>query len=134
MASQVCCAPSSPARQRAPARGGWRPGEVGLARQVLEVPGGPYSAELGIDADAADAQVERWFLAATLFDARISARIAERTFGVLTAAGLARIGQVRHVPSADLIGLLDAGGYARYDFRTASQLLALSDLIGERYD
>lgn len=64
----------------------------------------------------------------------ISARVAERTFGVLTGAGLVRIGQMRHVPSADLIGLLDAGGYARYGFRTANRLLALAELIGERYD
>lgn len=117
-----------------PARGGSPDGEVWLARKVVEVLGGRYSTELGIDVDAGDAEVERWFLAATLFGARISARVAERTFSVLTGAGLVRIGQVRHVPSADLIGLLDAGGYARYDFRTANRLLALSELIGERYD
>jgi 1-acyl-sn-glycerol-3-phosphate acyltransferase len=34
--------------------------------------------------------VERWFVAATLFGARIPARVAERTFGVL-AAGLVRL-------------------------------------------
>jgi hypothetical protein len=117
-----------------PARGGYQSGDLWLARQVAEVLGGRYSTELGIDVEAGDAEVDRWFLAATLFGARISARIAARTFRVLTSAGLVRIGQVRHVPSADLIGLLDAGGYARYDFRTAGRLLALSELIGERYD
>jgi len=69
------------------------PGEVELARQVAALPGGRYSAELGIDVDAGEAQVERWFVAATLFGARIAAHVAERTFGVLAAAGLARIGQ-----------------------------------------
>ena len=44
------------------------------------------------------------------------------------AAGLARIGQVRHVPSGDLIAMLDTGGYARYDFRTATRLLELSEM------
>jgi hypothetical protein len=117
-----------------PACGGYPSGEVWLACKVVEILGGRYSTELGIDVDAGDAGVERWFLAATLFGARISARIAERTFSMLTGAGLVRIGQVRHVPSADLIGLLDAGGYARYDFRTANRLLALAELIGERYD
>jgi hypothetical protein len=53
---------------------------------------------------------------------------------VLNEAGLTRIGQARHVPSEDLIELLDAGGYARYDFRTASRLQALSEIIDERYD
>ena len=63
----------------------------------MTVLGGRYSAELGIDVDAGDAQVERWFVAATLFGARIPARVAEPTFRVLAAAGLARIGQMRHV-------------------------------------
>ncbi len=105
-----------------------------LARAVVEVLGGRFSAELGIDIDAGDAEVERWFLAATLFGARISASVAERAFAVLNEAGLTRIGQARHVPSEDLIELLDAGGYARYDFRTTSRLQALSEIIDERYD
>jgi hypothetical protein len=96
--------------------------------------GGRYSAELGIDVDAGDAEVERWFLAATLFGTRISAAVAERAFAVLNAAGLTRIGQARHVPSEDLIELLDSGGYARYDFRTTSRLQALSEIIDDRYD
>jgi len=53
---------------------------------------------------------------------------------VLAAAGLARIGQLRHVPSGDLIAMLDAGGYARYDVRTAERLLELCEIINERYD
>jgi hypothetical protein len=105
-----------------------------LARTVTEVLGGRFSAELGIDVDAGDAEVERWFLAATLFGARISASVAERAFAVLNEAGLTRIGQARHVPSEDLIEFLDAAGYARYDFRTTSRLQALSEIIDERYD
>jgi len=95
--------------------------------------GGRYSAELEIDVAAGDAEIERWFLAATLFGTRISARIAERTFGELAAAGLARIGQVGQVPAAELVGLLDAGGYARYDFRTAARLLKLSEVVCDRF-
>ena len=63
----------------------YSPGAVELARRVVAVLGGRYSAELGIDVDASDAEVERWFLAATLFGARISARVAER--GVRRAGG-----------------------------------------------
>ena len=105
-----------------------------MAHRVVAVLGGRYSAELGIDVDAGEAEVERWFVAAAMFGARISPRIAERAFGMLAAAGLARIGQLRHVPTADLIGMLDAGGYARYDFRTATRLLQLCEVIGDRYD
>ncbi len=105
-----------------------------LARQVVGMLGGRYSAELGIDVDAGDAEIERWFLAATLFGTRISARIAERAFRGLDEAGLRRIGQTRHMSSEDLVALLDAGGYARYDFRTATRLQDLSEIIDERYD
>jgi len=116
------------------AASGFQPGELRLACRVVEVLGGRYSAGLGIDADGGDREVERWFLAATLFGTRISAQVAERTFGVLAGAGLARIAQARQVPSADLIGLLDQGGYARYDFRTAARLVELSETISERFD
>jgi hypothetical protein len=108
--------------------------EVMLARGVVSALGGRYSAELGIDVDAGDAQIERWFLAATLFGTRIAARLAERVFRELAGAGLSRISQVRHVPAADLIALLDAGGYARYDLRTATRLAELSEVVDDRYD
>jgi hypothetical protein len=105
-----------------------------LAQDVASMLGGRVSAELGIDVDAGDAEVERWFLAATLFGTRVSAAVAERAFKTLAEAGLARIGQARHVPSRDLIALLDAAGYARYDFRMSERLLALSEVIDERYE
>jgi hypothetical protein len=113
--------------------GRYSPGEVSLARRVVSVLGGRYSAELGIDVDGGDAEIERWFLAATLFGARISARVAERTFRELAAAGLARIAQAREVPEAGLVGLLDAGGYARYDFRTAARLNKLSEVVCDQF-
>jgi len=49
-----------------------------VAHRVVAVLGGRYSAGLGIDVDAGEAEVERWFVAAALFGARISARVAER--------------------------------------------------------
>jgi hypothetical protein len=109
-------------------------GPARLARSVAGMLGGRFSAELGIDVDAGEAEVERWFLAATLFGTRISAGVAERAFAVLNEAGLTRIGQARHVRSEDLIELLDTGGYARYDFRATFRLQALSEIIDERYD
>lgn len=65
---------------------------------------------------------------------RISAAVAERTFGVLSDAGLARIVQARHIRLDDFIAFLDEGGYAHYAARTAARLKALSGIIGERYD
>lgn len=104
-----------------------------LARALVAALGGRYSARLGIDVDAGEAQVERWFLAATLFGTRISAAVAERTFGVLDGAGLHQVAQVRHVSWDDLVLLLDEGGYVRYDFRTATRLQQLAEVICERY-
>jgi hypothetical protein len=100
---------------------------------VVDTLGGRYSNELGIDVDAGDAEIERWFLAATLFGTRISAAVAERTFQVLNRAGLRRIAQAGDVPWDDLVAYLDQGGYTRYDFRTATRLHALSEVISRRY-
>lgn len=107
--------------------------KAACARHVVRLVGGRYSTEAGIDVDAGDAEVERWFLAATLFGARISAAIAQRTFRVLDRSGLVRVGDARHIPWDDLVAMLDAGGYARYDFRTASRLHALAGVVDERY-
>jgi endonuclease III len=96
--------------------------------------GGRYSSELAIDLDGGDAEVERWFLASTLFGARISARIAAATYAELSRAGITRIVDVGRWQWHDLVALLDAGGYARYDFRTATRLQDLAQAINERYD
>ena len=91
-----------------------------LGRRVVGRLGGRYSAELGIDVDAGDAEIERWFLAATLFGTRITAHIAARTFGVLAGAGVSRIGQARHISQGAFIAYLDEGDYARYDARAVA--------------
>lgn len=103
------------------------------ADRVVRTFGGRYSSELGIDVDAGDDEVERWFLAATLFGTRISARIAGRTFDQLARAGITRITDARDREWSDLVGLLDAGGYTRYDFRTATRLQALAEAVETRY-
>jgi endonuclease III len=102
-------------------------------RKAVDRLGGRYSVELGIDVDAGDAEVERWFVAATLFGARISATIAERTFHTLEEAGLDRIDRAHDLGEDALVGALDRGGYARYDFRTARRLHELSELVAARY-
>ncbi len=106
---------------------------VMVARRVVSEMGGRYSTELGINVDSGEDEVERWFLAATLFGARISATVAGRAFRMLDESGLTRIAQARGVPWEDLVVLLDRGGYARYDFRTATRLHALSEAVEVRY-
>lgn len=97
-----------------------------LGRRVLERLGGRYSLALGIDVDRGDEEIERWALAATLFGNRISAEIAGRTYLTLARAGVKTIGDAGGRSWDELVALLDAGGYTRYDFRTATRLLDLA--------
>ncbi len=103
-----------------------RAGFESLAADVVESLGGRYSTELGIEVDRNEDEIERWALAATLFGARISAVIAERTFAILEQAGVHSIANAGRHEIGTLIELLDAGGYARYDLRTAERLRAIA--------
>jgi endonuclease III len=106
---------------------------TGLVRRLVDVLGGRFSSELGIDVDSGDAAVERWFLAATLFGNRISAPIAIRTYRTLAAGGVATSADVEGRSWEELVALLDAGGYVRYDFRTATRLQRLAAALRERH-
>jgi hypothetical protein len=105
-----------------------------LARAVVGCFGGRYSSALGIDVDSGDAEVERWFVASTLFGTRISAQLAERAYTELDRAGIRRITDAGNRQWEDLVALLDAGGYARYDYRTATRLQMLSQVVADRYE
>jgi len=102
------------------------PGQVRLACRAVAVLGRRCSAGLGIDVDGGGAKVTRWAVAVPLSGGLISARAAERVSGMPSAARLARIGQLRHMRTGGLIAMLDAGGYARYDFRTAARPLEVT--------
>jgi hypothetical protein len=106
---------------------------AGRAARLVESVGGRYSTQLGIDLDSGAAAVERWFLAATLYGNRIAAHTAERTYRELVGAGLTRARDMRRVSWDHLVLLLDAGGYTRYDFQTATRLQDLAQRIDELY-
>jgi len=109
------------------------PGEpVLLARRLLDALGGRFSTEMGIDLDGGDEQVERWLLAATLFGARISASTAVRTYRELGRAGITTPAEVRGRSWDQLVEVLDRGGYARYDFQTATRLQKLAEALEGR--
>ena len=104
-----------------------------LARRLVGRLGGRWSRGLGIDVDEGDEEVERWALAATLFGNRMSAAVVERTYRVLAKAGVATIAQAGERSWDELVELLDRGGYVRYDFRTASRLLALARAVATEH-
>jgi hypothetical protein len=104
-----------------------------LARRLVASFGGRYSLELGIDLDAGGARVDEWFCAATLFGTRISASTAVRAYAALAAAGVYTVQVAGERSWDDLVGLLDAGGYVRYDFRTATRLQQLAAEVRTRF-
>ncbi len=104
-----------------------------LVRRLVERLGGRWSRGLGIDVDEGDEEVDRWALAATLFGNRISAAIVERTYRVLAQAGVATIADAGERSWDELVELLDRGGHVRYDFRTASRLLALARAVAAEH-
>lgn len=88
---------------------------------------GRFSSQVGIDVDDGDREIERWFLASTLFGNRIDSNIAIRTYRVLDGNGLSTIADVASCDRDRLVEFLDRGGYVRYDYRMASRLLALAE-------
>jgi endonuclease III len=93
-----------------------------------------YSRELGIDLSGSDrAQIFRWFLAAKLMGARISTRTALATWREFDRRGIDTPERIRRTGWNGLVEILDDGGYARYDFSTATKLLAIVGDLLEGY-
>jgi len=101
--------------------------------EVLNRYSGRFAVELMIDLRAGPETRQQWFLAAILYGARISGQLAARTYRVFAARQV-------HTPEAilaqgwdNLVVLLDEGGYARYDFKTATKLLRVMTTLTEQY-
>jgi hypothetical protein len=95
--------------------------------------GGRYAGELGIDLKAGPEARQQWFLAAILFGARISGQLAARTYRVLAVRGVFSPQAVLAQGWERLVELLDEGGYARYDYKTATKLLKVMASLQEGY-
>jgi hypothetical protein len=101
--------------------------------EVLARLGGRYAAELGIDLKSGPPARQQWFLAAILFGARISGQLAARTYRVFAAPGVFSPQAVLDQGWDRLVELLDEGGYARYDYKTATKLLRVMASLKEGY-
>ncbi|MDP3663800.1 MAG: hypothetical protein U1D41_13830 [Nitrosomonas sp.] len=96
--------------------------------------GGRFSTQLGIQLDDLDAvEIYKWLLAALLYGAPISEKIATHTWQVLERKGLLMPGNIIRTGWDGLVNLLDEGGYARYDHKTATKMLAVSQALLDRY-
>lgn len=96
--------------------------------------GGRYASALGIDLAASDAAERfKWFLAALLYGTRISESLATRTWHEFAGQGVLSPERIAQTGWDGLVRILDAGGYTRYDYKTATKLLAISARLMEDY-
>jgi hypothetical protein len=94
---------------------------------------GRFAAELGIDLRAGPKARQQWFLAAILYGGRISGKLAARTYRVFAARDIFTPEDILAQGWDNLVMLLDEGGYARYDFKTATKLLRVMGALKEGY-
>lgn len=91
-----------------------------------------YSEELNLDLTKSEDRF-KWFLVSILFAKRISSEIAKRTFKKFLEEGLVTPQAILEAGWKKLVQALDSGGYVRYDFSTASNLLNISRDLIDRY-
>jgi len=105
-----------------------------IISEVLAQFKGRYGTELGIVVQSGPEERQKWFLAAILYGARISGQLAARTYRVFAARGIYTPQAILAQGWDNLVTLLDEGGYARYDFKTATKLLKVMGALQEEYE
>ncbi len=102
--------------------------------QLLKEWGGRFSTELGINIDSGSpGEIFKWFLASILFGARIRQSAAMRTYREFEKRGVLTPDAILNTGWDGLVQILDAGGYARYDSKTATKLLGIAEMLNNRY-
>jgi len=102
--------------------------------ELVKNRGGRYACVLGIDLAAPDsAERFKWFLAALLYGTRISVALATRTWREFATRGVLTPDQILQTGWDGLVVILDAGGYVRYDYKTATKLLAVCETLMQDY-
>ncbi|TKS58454.1 MAG: hypothetical protein EWM72_02993 [Nitrospira sp.] len=104
-----------------------------MIRALLSHLAGRFSRELGLNLDSrSHDDLFLWFLAAILYGARISGPIVTKTHAEFMRRGLTSPEAIVETGWNGLVDALDAGGYTRYDFKTATKLLeVMKHLIGQ---
>ena len=91
-----------------------------------------YSHELGLDLSKPEDRF-KWFLASVLFAKRISAQTAKETYLYFEQEELTSPDAILEAGWDRLVEVLDSGGYTRYDFSTATNLLGIAKTLKEKY-
>lgn len=93
---------------------------------------GTYAEDLGLDLKTEGGRF-KWFLASILFAKRISSEVAKRTYREFEKEGIVTPERINEAGWDKLVAVLDAGGYVRYDFSTATNLLEIAASLVENY-
>jgi hypothetical protein len=93
--------------------------------ELVRSHGGSYATALGIDLASDSGERFKWLLAAILYGTRITEQLATRTWREFAARGILAPQRMLDTGWDGLVAILDAGGYVRYDFKTATKLLAI---------
>jgi endonuclease III len=102
--------------------------------QLMEKWGGRYSKELGIDIESGrSGEIFKWFLASILFGARISQVNARQTYYEFEKCKVITPDAIIGTGWDGLVEILDTGGYTRYDFKTATKLLEIMQMLNDVY-
>lgn len=101
-----------------------------VREKILELP--TYSQELGLDLKREEDRF-KWFLASILFAKRISSEIAKKTYKEFEKEGILTPEKIVEAGWDKLVEVLDSGGYVRYDFSTASNLLEIAASLRNKY-
>ncbi len=95
---------------------------------------GRFSAELELSLQSRRSRdLFLWFLASMFFGARISGSIATRTYTEFVRRELVTPAKLLATGWDGLVEVLDAGGYVRYDYKTATKLLEVVKNLLDRY-
>jgi endonuclease III len=103
---------------------------LGVEKELSQIT--TYSEELAIDLSRPEDRF-KWFIASLLFAKRISAEIAKKTYRRFEEEKLTTLEKMQAAGWDRLVQVLDSGGYVRYDFSTASNLLSITKELKEKY-
>jgi hypothetical protein len=104
-------------------------------KELVNELGKPYSEELGIDLRSRKPEeICKWYLASILFAARINETIAKNTYREFEKRGVLSPKNIVETGWDGLVEILDAGGYVRYDFKTADKLLEVFGNLQRLYE
>lgn len=105
-----------------------------IIAQLMKKWGGRYSTELGVDIESGrTGEIFKWFLASILFGARINQAKARQTYREFEKRKVITPDAIIGTGWDGLVDILDTGGYTRYDFKTATKLLEIMQMLNHLY-